>query len=311
MPSPVNTTPRPDLDLLVEDFDLTGNQSGFVGLQIMPLMPVARQNGRFPRLSAKEVLKTVTDNSRRPGAGFERIRFNFESDTFDCLEYGLEGQVDKDTAAIYGEYVNAEMVTSKLVLNNQLTHQEIRVRDIVYAQTGHAGSDWSTTTNSARDDIQTASQAIKNATGLRPDSFQCTWAQFFQIMKLGEFLDVTKFTGNPYSLGFEAQKALVSQYLNVRNVIVSDGVRDTASKGLDVSTSQIWDDAKGFVFISGNFVETGMPQFGMTMDYDAGVAMNASYYEPQTKSDIIQVSHYRDEKVQLAEAGYLLTGLNG
>jgi hypothetical protein len=310
MPSPVTTTPRPDLDLLVEDFDLTGNQSGFVGLQIMPLMPVARQNGRFPKLTAKEVLKVVTDNSRRPGAGFERISFNFETDTYDCEEFGLEGQVDKDTAAIYGEYVNAESVTSKIVLNNQLTHQEIRIRDLVYANanTG-AGSDWSVGTNSARDDIHTRSQTIKDATGIRPDSLKITWSKFYDVMRLNEFLETTKYTGNPFSLGFDAQKALVSQYLNVKNVLVADGIQDTASKGLAVSSSSIWDDSKAFLFVSGNFAETGMPQYGMTMDYGAGVAMNASYYEPQTKSDIIQVSHYRDEKVQLEEAGFLLTGL--
>ena len=309
MPTPL-TTPRPELDALVNEFDITGNSAGFVGLQIMPLQDTVQQSGVFPALDGKSVLSRA-DDRRQARGGYNRIDFGWKQDNFACNERGLEAPVDEALAKIYASYLDAEMEAQKIVLYKQLVEQEFRIRDIVYTETDNdVGTPWSTSASaSPRDDILDASDTIRNRCGLRPNSLQLTLTKFRQILRTAEFLDIAKFTGNPFTLGLEAQKRLVADYLEVPNIIIAEGVYDSADEGQDINTVDIWDDTVGFLFIQG-FGLMGGPKYGLTMNWAADSLIGTeSYYEEQTRSNIIRVRHWRDEKVVLNEAGFKLTSL--
>tara|TARA_R110000787_G_C13397260_1_gene443153 strand:- start:528 stop:1454 length:927 start_codon:yes stop_codon:yes gene_type:complete len=308
MPSP-NYTPRPELDALVKDFDVTGNSQGYVGLSIMPLINTAVSSGEFPKIDANELMKRA-DTKRASRGSYNRIDTGFAQDNFVCTERGLEGAVDDSLAKIYASYLDAEVEVSNVVLGNLLLDQEIRIRDVVYAQTSNAvATPWSTyATATPRDNINDASETIRKRTGVKPNSIQMTLNKFRDILKCAELLDIAKFTGNILAMGIDAQKAVVSAFIGIPNIILAEAVENTSDEGQDFVGADIWVDTSAFLFVAGGTLQGG-PKFGVTMDWTGDSAMNESYYEDQTRSTILRTRHWRDEKVQLTTAGWLLSSL--
>lgn len=303
-------TPRPELNVLVEEFSLAGNAAGLVGMSIMPLFNTVRSTGIFPKINAKALLQRA-DSTRGPRGGYNRVGMEFDKDSFACIETGLEGIVDESIAVLYQDYIDAEMAITRKVLYDQAIDQEFRIRDVVEGQSAtNVATPWSTSaTCKPRDDIADASQTMKNAIGRRPNSLQLTFKKFQEVMECAQFLDITKFTTNPYQLGLDAQISLVSTFLQVPNLFISDSVADDADEGQTVDASGIWTDTKGFLFVGGGALGQD-PSFGYTMNYtEDGLVGTESYRDEIIRADIIRVRHYRDEKVALGDAGFSLGNL--
>lgn len=312
MSAPSTVIQRRDLFDLVKDFDLEGNRKGFVGLDIMPQFDTALQTGNFPSIDAEEMMKPA-DVKRSNRGAYNRIDFAFGQDNYACKEYGLEGPVDEALAANYDSYFSAEAEMQDILLHKLAEEQEKRIATVVEAESGTAGTDWSTPgTGTPRADVITGIKAVLDVTGRMPDSFHCTWDKFQDIIKTNEFTESDKYTSNILTSGFETQKQAVKAFLGVDNLLVSFGVYNGADEGQTFSATDIWDGSKGFLFIKGQAGLQGGPAFGKTMNWtDDELVGTESYEEPQTRSTIIRVRNHRDEKVITSAAGYLLTGLNG
>lgn len=309
MPTPA-TTPRPELDALVKEYDLMANASGFVGTQIMPLRSVAKQSGAFPKISKEDLLR-VTSDKRAPRGGYNRIDTGFGEDTFSTEEYGLEGVVDDSLADLYEDYIDAEAEVVSQLLFQQALNQEIRHRDIVYAQSSNAvGTSWSTyATATPRDDVRDAARSIKRLVGIKPNLLVLTEEKFQDILKCSEFLDNAKFTGNPLTMGMDAQINLVSQFLGIQQIAIADGVTNTADEGQSFSGSDLWAAGTGFLAVTGNTI-LGGPKFGLTLGYDSDSIVGVEdYREEQARGNVLRVRRWRQEKVMMAECGWKLTNL--
>jgi len=310
--APSTVIQRRDLFDLVKDFDLEGNRKGHVGLDIMPQFDTALQSGNFPSIDAAEMMKPA-DVKRSSRGTYNRIDFAFGQDNYNCVEKGLEGPVDEAIAANYDSYFSAEAEMQDILLHKLAEQQEQRIAAVVEAESGTAGTDWSTAgTGTPRADIITGIEAILDATGIMPDSLHMTWSKFQDVLKCDEFTNSDKYTSNILTSGFETQKQAVKAFLNVDNLLVSFGVYNGADEGQTFSASKIWDSSKAFLYIKGQVGLQGGPAFGKTMNWvDDGLVGTESYEEPQTRSTIIRVRHHRDEKVITSAAGYLLNTLNG
>jgi len=309
MSGPNSVIARRDLFDLAKEFDVAGNAAGYVGLSIMPMFSTSLQSGAFPKMNKEDLMKNA-DDSRSPRGGYNRIDFGFDQDTFSCVERGLEGPVDETLAENYDSYLDAEIEMQNILLGHQAKNREIRIRDIVYAESGNAvGTAWSTAaTCTPREDVKDAIATVRDRTGVAPNGLTITWAKFQEILVCEEFLGSAKFTANPLTMAFEAQVALVSAFLGV-DLKISSGIQNTADEGQDFSGSSIWDDTKGFLWIGGSSLQGG-PKYGLTMNWsNDSLVGTESYEEEQTRSNIIRVRSHEDHKIVLSEAGYLFTGL--
>jgi hypothetical protein len=106
---------------------------------------------------------------------------------------------------------------------------------------------------------------------------------------------------------------LVAEFFDVANVYVGEGIYDTSVEGVAPVMADIWGKNVSVMYQDPNvgpfrkkatcpmrtFVWTGSPSGGRF-----GVS---TYYEPQRKSNIAQVTDYTDEKVVDINTTYLLT----
>ena len=303
-------TLRPDLYELAKDFDRVAALNGFVGLKIMPAKSVMAQSGPFPKLTAKELMRTGA-TERAPRAGYGRGFSDFSSDDYTCKEFGWEEAVDHAYEAIFGNYVKGEQEATLKCAQVLEQAQEIRIRDVVYAQATHAvGVPWSTSaTATPQQDIRDAVNTVELATGAKPTAMVMTKIKMQDILKTAEFLDYSKYTFNSSLLSESAQVAAVQAFLDLEELNIATGVYDSAQEGLAFSGARIWTDTKAFLYVKGADIMGG-PKFGLTLNWDEDSLVGTeSYEEVQTRSTIIRCRNWRTEKVMLAAAGWQLTSL--
>ena len=301
---------RPDLYELAKDFDRVAAMRGFVGLQIMPAKSVMAQSGPFPKMTAKELMRTGT-TERAPRAGYGRGFSYFGSDDYTCKEYGWEEAVDHSYEKIFGNWVKGEQEATLKCAQVLEQGQEVRIRDVIYAQTAHAvGTAWSTAaTATPQDDIRDAQNSVELDVGVKPNALVLTRTKMQDVLKTAEFLDYSKYTFNSTLLSESAQIEAVRAFFDLEELHIATGVYDSAAEGLAFSGARIWTDTKGFLYVKGSDIMGG-PKFGLTLNWaDDSLVGTESYEEVQTRSTIIRARNWRTEKVMLAAAGWQLTNL--
>jgi hypothetical protein len=301
---------RPDLYVLAKAFDEKAAAMGYVGLQIMPLERVTSPNGIYAKMTAEQLMKRA-ETARAPRSGYNRIDTSFGSASYSCKEYGLEGVVDDSFAKQYENYIDSEMVVQNQVLQTMALEQEIRHRDIVYAETAHAVTNpWSTYASATpRDDVNDAIETVRKRCGLKPDTLVLTEKKLHDVLKTAAFIDNAKYTINPLVLPMEAKIGLARMYLEVPRILIAGGIVNSANEGLSFVGADIWDNDKGFLFISGSGFAGG-PHYGVTINYvEDSITGTETYYESQTRGTVIRNRTWRYEAVMNSTAGWKLTNL--
>ena len=97
------------------------------------------QNASYPKIPIEAVIN-IQDTKRGAEGEYNRGAWSFETDTYDCEEYGWEEPVDDVQAALYSDYFDAEAVSAEIASDVILRGHEKRVADIVQNTANAAGS---------------------------------------------------------------------------------------------------------------------------------------------------------------------------
>src|SRR5262245_36337457 len=105
MPAPTTSlaTLRPDLGGSLEEFNLEADRQGFIGNLVFPFFSVPSQSGTWGKIPVKELLKNA-ETKRTNGSGYHRDDFEFDDDSYTCVENGAEEPVDDRAAGMYRNY---------------------------------------------------------------------------------------------------------------------------------------------------------------------------------------------------------------
>jgi hypothetical protein len=300
---------RPDLQELALDFDAVNARRGFVGTNIMPIVSVGAQSGPFPKLSAKELMRTGK-TERAPRAGYGRGFSEFGSDEYTTKEHGWEEVVDDTFARIYSDYINAEMVATDICNGVLAQSQEVRIRDLVYAESANnVGTAWSDPSSTPQQDTRDAMRSVELAIGMKPNLLTLTEKKMQDVLKTAEYLDNAKSVVNVSAMNLSEQVQAVRAFLDVPQLQIASGIYDANGEGEAMAGAYIWDDDKAFLSVAGNSIAGG-PKFGLTLEWsEDSLSGTESYYEDATRGTVIRVRHHRGEKKMLSEAGWLLGNL--
>lgn len=317
MPRPTSATTlqRPDLAALAYEYMLEADQRGFIGLDILPIFEVPEQSADYPKIPLEALLK-LQELKRAPRAGYPRSDYEFETGTYQCVEYGWEEQVDDVEARLYRRFFDAEVVANMRAVDILLRGQEKRIAAAVMttdniASTSNVGTEWSTAAScTPHADVETAKEAMRAASGLLPNAIAMTYKVFTNVMKSKELKDAFRYT-NPIEVGGqEAKRRLLAQYFGVDRVLVGGAIYDSTKKGQSTTIADIWDDEYILLAkLSSGGPDLREPCLGRSFLWTAdspGNLVVESYREDQTRSDVIRVRHNVDEAFIFTGAGYLL-----
>jgi hypothetical protein len=310
MPGPSSSlaTLRNDLGSMLE-FDLEANRQKFIGHRVLPFFNVDLPADRFGKIPIEQLLKRA--NVKRGAKGnYNRIDWSFTDDSYATNEYGLEGPVDQNMARKYANYIDAEMETAKLVLHMVQLEAEIRVRDLLFpgTYTLHPVTvEWSDGPNATPiSDVEASVRRIFALTGVWADTLTINKKVFRNLRNCDEVLDRIASQGAGDKIkAKDVNASMLAAVFDLENVIVAEGVYNTADEGQTATPDHIWSDeyaAVGKLAKSQSFIE---PCLGHTMhwagDGSQPGGLVESYYAEENRSDIVRVRHDVQEKIKYAE----------
>jgi hypothetical protein len=315
MPAPVTTIQRRDLGDVVSEYALERSRDSFVGLRLMPEFRVALQSGNYPIIPIEQMLKP-RDVKRSAKSGYNRGDWGFEQGDYTTVEYGWEEIISDSDSRNYQTYFDGEVMAARLATDVILRAQESRIATVAAAQTAHAASvKWSTAaTATPRANVTAGTKALNQATGMLPNAFILTWQTFQYLLATTEIRNATQYTGDINMKGLEAQKQMIAAYFGVSEVIIANAVTNSSKEGATAGfvASQIWDDANGYLAITGAGSIESSPAFGRSMlwtDDSPNIVTVESYREDRVRGSVIRARQHVVEKVLNAACIYRISNL--
>ena len=319
-PSSSLATLRPDLAGSLMEFDLEMNLNGFVGSQVLPVINVDRESGKFGKIPLEQLLQSA-DTKRAAGAGYSRGNWSFTDESFVCEEYGHEEPVDDREAKIYADYFDAELVSTLRARSTIMVEAEKRIAAAVYNETTFSGqittvtNEWDDATNCTPIvDVNTAINLAYDRTGIWPDSLVINKKVFRNLRASDKVKDAiaSSGAGDPTKQS-DITVQMIAQCFDLRNVFVAGGSTNSATEGQTAVPAQIWSDEYAMVFKAASSDDIREACLGRTFHYggDGSQANGAveSYRDENVRADIVRVRHDVDEKILYSEVGQLLKNI--
>src|SRR6056297_961422 len=172
-PTQDTTLSRPDLGQVVYEVMQDSPGMGLIGLQVMPILPVAEWSAAYPVIP-KEALFNIHDVKRASTGGYNRVEEEFEEGFYKTADNGLEYPIDDRLAAVYKTRFDYERVISTMLMNKILRAHEKRVADKILSATNfsanNADTSWATTASADPvKDIETGKDSLRS-NGIDPNT---------------------------------------------------------------------------------------------------------------------------------------------
>lgn len=318
MPRPSNTTLRPDLSLTASEYNAEASQSAFIGTRILPVFDTPEKSAEFPVIKLAEMLR-LPETARAARSAYGRSDWVFDDDTYTCKENGWEEPVDDSEASHYRNYFDAEVIATNRAVDVILRGQEKRIADKVMSTSTFgndaAGNKWDVSADATiKKNIDTGVNAMRDATGLRPNVLVASWKAFLAALNTDEVRDYLKYTNPHQMLGLEAQRAMLAQYLGLDEVLVGDAQYNSAKKGVSTASLQpVWPNATAGLFrVTREPYNLKDPCVGRTFlwtEDTPDIVTVEQYREEQTRSEVYRARQHSDEKLMMTGCGRLITGV--
>lgn len=321
MPSPSTTLSgfRPDLGMLFQ-FDMEMNRNGFIANRVCPVVDVNDYKGTMGLIELKQFLKEP-QTGRDSKGHYQRTDYNFKDFTYETVENGIELPIDRRRAAQYREWFDFEAMSTRIALDQVLRAYELRVASLLYNATTftsyktditHEWNDW---TNAVPlTDVIKAKQSMWETTGLYPNALLCNKRQFNNLRMNTQVIDKLESGGAGETVKPGAvTRQMLADCFDIDEIIVSDSARDSANEGQDVSIAPMWSDEYAML---ARVARTSNPEeacLARTIHWsEDGSQIGGTietYYEDQSRGDVVRVRHETEEKVFYTALGHLFTNV--
>ena len=281
----------------------------FVGGRILPVQPSASQTGKYVVIKASQFDNDIS-KPRAAGSNFASTSSEYDSASFECVEYGVENSLDDlDIAnAQTDALLDIATVTANQLADDLMVGHEIRCAAAI---TG-AGFN-STAATAAMSVVATATPIADinnailrlNANGIfRGINLVIEASLYAEMLQTDDMRALINGSGT-----FAWSEDQVARVLGVDGIVVCNTRYNSAKKGQAQSASKVWPDNKYYVaqIAGGPFSNGGI---GRTLAYSArgGVFVSETYRTEQPPASVVRVRNCVDEIIINAKAGEEITG---
>lgn len=297
-PTSDTTVQRPDLGQAVWEVMTEAPTMGFVGMQIMPFFPVAKNAAEYPVIP-KESLFNLLDTARGPLGHYNRSDGEFESGFYRTSENGLERRVDDRYLALYSSLFDYEMTISKILMNDILRAQEYRIAQKIFNTTNftahNAGVAWTTIASAnPKSDVNTGKTALR-ALGVVPNCLIIPYAVFQTLQSVADIKTQV------YQLFPDAAKTgqvtieHLKTYFDVPRVMVAGALYNQSNSGQNATLAEMWGSRYAMLCrVAEPGADVIEPCIGRTFKWNEGASEEVvveEYYSDEVRSNILRVRH--------------------
>lgn len=309
-PTAVNTVSQPTVRRAVyRQWDGRGQRARYVADKVFPELQVEEEKGFISRIPLEAETKDI-DDARQSDGGYSRSEWEFDDFAYKTVERGHEAKIGAKENAAANFRFNSLVISGDIALSKVFRAHEIRAA--AQAQNATATNypevavsvKWDLpATATPIKDVLIAIQAIYIATGLRPNRIVIPRLAYDALRCTEEILDRLG-TDNPDNPIIATRKAIAA-LLQIEEVIVADGLKDTADKGQTATLVDIWDKTKVFI----GFIDDNPQETSTTAGWNAHWMGDGSQYDFRMERYFIEANrtHFirarRQVKIQTVTAG--------
>lgn len=309
-------TPRSDIYALVMQANTDFNKL-FIGDLVLPVKAEPVRLGIYMKAKlANAELLNADAKVRQQGTTYQRLNRKYDTDTFDCLEYGLETVVDDSYEDEVDRFMNLEATEAMLLERSLRISYEARVASAIMNSstfTATAATAAYTAANIATIDVVNdvdlaKTRLLKN--GIIPNAVIMNQDVFNRIRRStllqNQIFGVVPRTANQRALPAEDD---VARALGVDNLYVGKAPKNGNEKGQTYSGSFVWGSTYIWVGnVSGGEYQAG--GVGRTIQWSkdtTGLFTPETYRSDERRSNILRVRQHVSEKIIDETAGELIT----
>lgn len=286
--------------------------SEFIASYLFPTVPVSLRGGNIITFGKEGFMLYGTQ--RAPGENTKRVSFGFSGSPFALVDYSLEGLLPMEIQqeAMNGPGIDLAAGTISEVEDIMALRLEKQAADIARNAASYAASNkyvppgaskWSdfSGTSDPIANVETAKEAIRAATGKRPNTLVMGAAVMASVKQHPKIVDRIKYTGRDI-----ATTDLLASLFGVARVVVGDAIysNDTSTAFTDV-----W--GKDVVLAYTNTASAqsrGAPSYGYTYQLAGYPQVEEPYYDRSAKSWVYPVTRVEAPVMASPLAGYLIQG---
>ena len=292
------------------------NQGTFVGPRLFPVVPVEKQSGMYPVITATDWMRLPQSTTRAPKTAPRRVSFSVSSDQYSCINYALAGDNSIEDLANAMNAIRLRQNTARFVTSQLLGDMEVRIANKVSSISNigsgvvlAAGSRWSNYANSDPiADVSTGHAFIRNNTGMRANTLLLDYDTHRIVRRHPVLMDFYKYTEG----GFLTMGQL-QEVFDVQDIIIADAIRENSLEGGTSSITNIWGNIALLAHVNRGAVSAETATFGLGFRWTpegAPAPMQARTYmdpDPGKKAEVVEVGMYQDEKVVARNLAYAVT----
>ena len=283
--------------------------SEMVANYLFPTVPVNLRGGNVIAFG-KDSFKLYAA-ARAPGENTKRVKFGYAGAPYALQDYSLEGlvpvEVEQEATAGPGIDLGSRAVgevSAIMALRLEKLSADIARTAGNYGSnnktTLSGSSQWSDLSNSNPiGDVEAAKEAIRAATGKRPNTLMMGAAVMAQLRLHSKILDRIKYTGRDVPTA-----DLLASLFGVQRVVVGDAIyANDAGNFVDV-----WGKDVVLAYTElGSLKSAGLPSYGYTYQLEGYPQVEEPYFDRNAKSWIYPVTRVEAPVLAASGAGFLIT----
>lgn len=275
-----------------------------VGMALFPRVPVAVSGGQILTFG-KESFRDY--NIRRtPGSATKRVQFGYAGKPFALVQDALEGVVPR-------EHLRDASQTPGINLGQRATNNAMRIASLALEveqatlarnasnyDSDHkvdlASSKWTDDSNNPAKDIRTGQEAIRETTGMEPNTLLLSAKGFAAIRENAKVLERFKYTSRD-----SVTTEMIAKLLDLDRVVVGRAV----TAGANDAFSDVWGGDAVLAYVPQQASSMEEPSYGYSYTMDGHPLVEQPYYDNNAKSWLYPATYERAPVISGMEAGYL------
>lgn len=288
-------------------------QPDFIGGALFPQVPVSLRAGKIVTFGKEDFM--LYNTARAPGENTKRIQFGYSGSNFALVDYSLEGAVPIE---VYQEGANGangwsvdhmalaiKKVSAIMALRLEKAQADLARTAGNYNSSNKTTlsgtaqwSDYSGTSNPMAS-VETAKEAIRAATGKRPNKMLMGAAVMAKLRQHPAIIDRMKYTGRDIPT-----TDILASLFGVDQVLVGDAIY---SNDAGTAFTDVWgkDVVLGFTETA-SLADMGTPTFGYTYNLNGYPIVEQPYFDRNAKSWFVPVTRAEAPVIAGKDAGYLI-----
>jgi hypothetical protein len=300
-------------DAILSNISVQYKNAGFIAEQVLPVVPVRKENDKFYTYTKKERFTIPESTIRAPRTRAQQIDWSTSTDTYDAIEYALASMIDDREKANADAPISVVTDSVEFLKDLLMLEMEKRVADLVFSTSNITNNTTLTSTNQwdAYDEtdsnpltaVETGRNTVHQAIGQNPNLIVMGREVFNSLIHHPVIENKIKHTTMQV-----ATEQLLANLFQVDKVLVGNAVYNSENIGQTASYGYVWGKKVLIAYVE--------PRPGIKK-VSLGYMLRAKEWQTRTgrddfaHSDLVEVGYIQDEKLVASDCGYLIDAAVG